>query len=260
MCFFWLNRLFLRGYRAILTTETILPLDISLDPEALHAKFSRNMAYDDLKGDKFGLAKVLLRTLKIPLLLPIVPRLALLGFTFSQPFFIETLLDYRAEPMLDADVGYGLIGASLLIYSGIAISTALSWYFHHRVRVMLSSILVPEIFTKATVARVNATDNNAALTLMSTDMERIRMGFRNLHEVWACLLQVALAAWMLYRRLDVGFIAALGLLIFCFICLGVLVNFTGDSQKSWMARVQTRVGITATVIGGTKSLKDQGCL
>jgi hypothetical protein len=74
--------------------ETILPLHTSFDPETLHAEFSRNLSYKKLKGNKSGLLKILARTLKVLLLLPIVPRLALLGFTFSQPFFIETLLDY----------------------------------------------------------------------------------------------------------------------------------------------------------------------
>lgn len=87
------------------------------------------MDYAKLKGDKFSLAKVLARTLKVPLLLPIAPRLALLGFTFCQPFFIETLLNHLAGPRLDPNVGYGLIGASLLIYSGIASSMAFTWYF-----------------------------------------------------------------------------------------------------------------------------------
>jgi ABC-type multidrug transport system fused ATPase/permease subunit len=256
--FFWLNKLFLQGYRTILTVETIFPLDCSLDAEALHAKFSHNMDYAKLKKDKFVLAKALARTLKVPLLLPIAPRLALLGFTFSQPFFIETLLTYLAKPTLDPNVGYGLIGASFLIYSGIATSMALTWYFHHRFCLMVRSILVPEIFIKATTARVGAADNNAALTLMSTDLERIRLGFGTLHELWACLVQVALAAWMLYRRLGVVFIAALGLVIVCFACLGILLNFTGDSQRAWMARVQTRVGLTATVIAGMKSLKISG--
>jgi len=106
--------------------DTILPLDSSFDPEILHAEFSRHLRYEKLQGDTFGLAKVLIRTLKVPLLLPIVPRLALLGFTFSQPFFIETLLGYLAQPTLDPNVGYGLIGASFLIFSGIAVSSALS--------------------------------------------------------------------------------------------------------------------------------------
>lgn len=256
--FFWLNKLFLAGYKTILAIETLLPLDSSLNAEALHAKFSRKMNYPRLKGDKFGLAKALARTLKVPLLLPVAPRLALLGFTFSQPFFIETLLNYLAEPTLDPNVGYGLIGASFLIYSGIAISMAFTWYFHHRLRIMIRSILVPEIFSKATKVRLGLADDSVALTLMSTDMERVRMGFRTLHEVWACLLQVALASWMLYRRLGVVFVAPIGLVIVCSVCLGVLVNFTGDSQRAWMARVQTRIGLTATIIASMKNLKISG--
>lgn len=256
--FFWLNKLFLRGYRTILTIETLLPLDIPLESEFLHAKFSRELDYTKLKGDKLGLAKVLARTLRIPLLLPIVPRLALLGFHLSQPFFIEALLDYLAEPHRQPNVGYGLIGASFLIYAGIATSMAFTWYFHNRLRTMARSILVPELFIKATKARVGATDSNAVLTLMSTDLERIRMGFRTLHELWACLIQVSLAAWMLYSRLGIVFVAALAVVIFCFLCLAILVHFAGDSQRTWMAGVQKRVSLTANVIASMKNLKLSG--
>lgn len=126
--FFWLNNIFLDGYKKILTIKDLYPLDSSLDGKLLHEEFSKNMDYSKLKGDKFGLVKVLARTLQVPLLLPIPPRLALLGFTFCQPFFIGKLLEYLAKPEVDANVGYGFIGASILIYSGIAISTALCWY------------------------------------------------------------------------------------------------------------------------------------
>lgn len=126
--FFWLNRIFLEGYKKILTMKDLYNLDSSLNSNSLLEIFSRNMDYSKLRGDKFGLVKVLMRTLKVPLLLPIPPRLALLGFTFCQPFFIEKLLDELSKPEVEANVGYGFIGASILIYSGIAISTALYWY------------------------------------------------------------------------------------------------------------------------------------
>jgi hypothetical protein len=125
--FSWLNRIFLKGYNQILTLKDLFPLDSSLNSELLYRNFSENMDYSKLKGDKCGLFKVLVRTLKVPLLLPVLPRLALLGFTVSQPFFIESLLDHLSQPQTDANVGYGFIGASLLIYGGIAISTALTW-------------------------------------------------------------------------------------------------------------------------------------
>jgi hypothetical protein len=126
--FAWLNKLFLEGYKGVLTMDDLYPLDSALDGKTLHSKFSANMDYTKMKGDKYGLVKVLIRTLKGPLLVPIIPRLALLAFTFCQPLFIEKILDYLSKPELDANIGYGFIGASILIYSGIAISTALYWF------------------------------------------------------------------------------------------------------------------------------------
>ncbi|CRL21608.1 Cyclic peptide transporter [Penicillium camemberti] len=256
--FFWLNKMFLVGYGKVMTIGDLYPLDSSFNARPLHDEFLKNMDYSKLKGDKFGLVKVLIRTLKVPLLLPIPPRLALLCFTFCQPLFLEKLLDYLSKTELDANVGYGFIGASLLIYSGLAISTGFYWYFHHRMRTMSKSILATEIFIKATEARIGTGDDSAAVTLMSTDMERIDTGLRNLHETWACIVQAALAGWMLYVRIGIPFVVPVGVVIICFIGLGILLKFTGDSQRSWMAGVQKRVGLTATVIASMKNLKISG--
>lgn len=125
-------------------------------------------------------------------------------------------------------------------------------------RTMARSILVTETFIKATQARIGTADDSAALTLMSTDMERITMGFRALHDMWASIIQAGLAAWMLYIRLGVVFVVPMGVVVVCFGGLAVLVNFTGDSQRAWMAGVQKRVGLTATVISGMKNLKISG--
>ena len=120
---------------------------------------------------------------------------------------------------------------------------------------MTRSILVTEIFSKAAKARIASCNDNAALTLMSTDIERIRVGFRSLHETWASVIQAALAAWMLYNRLGVVFVAPIGIVIVCFAGLGILMNLTGDSQRAWMAGVQKRLSLTATVITNMKNLK-----
>ncbi|KAG5755486.1 hypothetical protein H9Q70_001894 [Fusarium xylarioides] len=254
----WLNSIFLQGYRSTLSMDDLYPLDVALHSKQLHDRFLANMDYSKLKGDSYGLVKVLVKTLIIPLLLPIPLRLALLGFTFCQPFFIEKLLDHLSQPEIEANVGYGFIGAAILIYFGMAVSAALCWYLHHRMRAMTRSILVTEIFFRATQARIGADDHNAALTLMSTDIERIRLGLRMLHNVWAGVIQAALAAWMLYIRLGLVFLVPIGVVVVCFTLLGVLVNFTGDSQRAWMTGVQKRVGLMATVIAGMKNLKLSG--
>lgn len=123
---------------------------------------------------------------------------------------------------------------------------------------MARSILVTEIFIKATEARIGTADDSAALTLMSTDIERINMGFRALHDIWASIIQVALAGWMLYNQLGVVFVAPIGVVILCFAGLATLMKSIGHTQRLWMGGVQKRVGLTATVIANMKNLKISG--
>lgn len=125
--YFWLNKIFLEGYAKVLNMGDLYPLDTNLRGKALHDRFVTHIDYSKLQADKFGLLKALIRTLRIPLLLPVLPRLTLLGFTFCQPLFIQSLLDHLSTPSRDPNAGYGLIGASLLIYSGIAVSMAICW-------------------------------------------------------------------------------------------------------------------------------------
>lgn len=125
-------------------------------------------------------------------------------------------------------------------------------------RAMARAMLVAEIFLKATKARIGAGDDGSALTLMSTDIERIDLGLKPLHDIWASVIQVSLAAWMLYNQLGIVFVVPIGLVLACFTGLGILMNFAGDSQRAWMAGVQKRVGLTATVISYMKNLKISG--
>ncbi|RYP79912.1 hypothetical protein DL770_006451 [Monosporascus sp. CRB-9-2] len=125
-------------------------------------------------------------------------------------------------------------------------------------RIMARSILVTETFIKATKARIGTGGDNAVLTLMSTDIERINMDFMSLHDIWASIIQAALVGWMLYKQPGAVFVAPMGAVIVCFVGLVVLMKFTGDSQRAWMAEVQKRVGLTATVIASTKNLKISG--
>lgn len=125
-------------------------------------------------------------------------------------------------------------------------------------RAMARSILVTEIFQKATRVRMGFDNDSAALTLMSTDIERINNGLRSIHDIWASIIQAALASWMLYKQLGVVFVAPMGVVTLCSIGLAILMNFTGDSQREWMAGVQKRVGLTATVIASMKNLKISG--
>lgn len=114
------------------------------------------------------------------------------------------------------------------------------------------------IYTKATESQVTADEESASLTLMSSDIERIRMGFRTFHDMWASVIEVALASWLLYRQLGVAFLAPILVVLVCTFLTSFVVKFTGASQKRWMAGAQKRVGLTATVIANMKNLKISG--
>lgn len=54
------------------------------------------------------------------------------------------------------------------------------------------------------------TDDSAAMTLMSTDVERITIGLNMMHETWAGVIEVAIGIYLLYRQLGTPAFVAMG--------------------------------------------------
>ena len=69
------------------------------------------------------------------------------------------------------------------------------------------------IYRKTTEISLTALDNSAAVTLMSTDVERIINGLRLMHEFWANLIQVVIATYLLQRELGVACVAPIAVSI-----------------------------------------------
>lgn len=69
------------------------------------------------------------------------------------------------------------------------------------------------IYRKTTEISITALDNSAAVTLMSTDVERIVLGLRSIHEIWANAIQVGVATWLLQRELGLSCIAPIAVAI-----------------------------------------------
>ena len=65
--------------------------------------------------------------LKWQALQTVPPRLALTGFTYAQTFLITAAINYLELPsqLRDINHAYGLIGATALIYCGIAVNETL---------------------------------------------------------------------------------------------------------------------------------------
>ncbi|KAL2075027.1 hypothetical protein VTL71DRAFT_8807 [Oculimacula yallundae] len=258
----WLYTIFWNGYRTVLTLEDLFTLDQRLATQDLQVKLRQHLEDSSNKGKKhgLGLAKALSETLSISLILPVLPRMGLIAFRFCQPFLINTLLDYlqKSNRESPANFGYGLIGAAFLIYMGIAVSTSFYWYFHERSLCKCRAALGGAVYVKTTEMKSTSSGDSAAVTLMSTDVERVRLGLLNLHEFWGNSVEVALASWLLQRQLGAAVAAPL-IVVLCCVIGGAFANrYTGARQKIWMEKIQKRVGLTANVISNMKHLKISG--
>jgi len=73
---------------------------------------------------------------------------------------------------------------------------------------MLRGSLVTLIFDKTLRMSTSVAAGSAAITLMSTDIERIASCLREIHEVYASIIEVTLALWLLARLLNLAMIAS----------------------------------------------------
>ena len=96
---------------------------------------------------------------------------------------------------------------------------------------------------------------------MSTDVERIIVGLRTMHEFWANLIQVVIATYLLQRELGVACVAPIAISISRFLLqpsvmkiiptdlylasmIGTfcLSSTATKKQAEWMKHIQKRVG------------------
>lgn len=259
--YYWLNRLFLRGYRDVLNIDDLFPLDEGMSSKRLYDKLAPKLRIHQYRNEpKFGLCKDLCRALAGPFLAPIAPRIALIGFKFCQPFFINSILVYLQTPdSPDTDkLGYGLIAASILIYVGIAISSAWYTYYNQKATYMIRGCFAAAIYRKTTQTKLTAADDSAAVTLMSTDIERVLKGASTIHEMWAGAAEVGIGCWLLEKQLGTAFVSPVIIIFVCAGVLGWVLTFVGKKQGEWMAKIQNRVGLTSNAISNMKLYKISG--
>lgn len=258
--FTWLKRLFMAGYSSVLTMDNLYSLDDDLSSAKMHNRLSACRDHSVSGGSRFRLAKALGKALLGPMLMPMLPRLILIGFTFSQPFFLASVLSTIAresEGGARRD-GFGLIGAAVVIYTGIALSRAFYGYFTQRSVAMARGCLVSAVYEKTTRSQILAGDDAAAITLMSTDIERVTDGITNMHDVWADMLQAGLGCWLLQRKLGFAFLAPVVVVLCCGLMMIWLSRAAAKTQASWMTKIQSRVGMTSKVITHVKQVKISG--
>ena len=139
--FWWLNHLLKAGWQKILTFGDLYALHEELESDALgkmlgerwkngrlsHLTLVVSTESNARTGDKSSRHAMLFTTLsalKGALLGPVPARLCLIGFNYSQPFLVTRVINYVSQPKTASskNTGYGLIGATAVIYIGLAVS------------------------------------------------------------------------------------------------------------------------------------------
>jgi hypothetical protein len=57
------------------------------------------------------------------------------------------------------------------------------------------------LYSKTTDLSITSVDSSASMILMSADIERITTGWQTMHEIWASIIEVGLAIYLLERQL-----------------------------------------------------------
>lgn len=74
---------------------------------------------------------------------------------------------------------------------------------------MVRAGLVAMIYDKTLCCRDGDLNDSAAITLMGTDVERIIVNMRNIHELWSSILEVGIAIWLLQQQVWIACIVPL---------------------------------------------------
>jgi hypothetical protein len=73
---------------------------------------------------------------------------------------------------------------------------------------MIRGTLVNLVYQRTLELSTSSLDESKAVTLMSADVERIGTGLRTMHEVWASIIEIALALWLIQGQLGIATISA----------------------------------------------------
>jgi ATP-binding cassette, subfamily C (CFTR/MRP), member 1 len=118
--------------------------------------------------------------------------------------------------------------------------------------------LVTIIYRNMLSVRAENANSSAALSLMSTDVDRITFTTFNIVSLGPSIVQLGIALGILGTELGASCVAPVILCIICGVVAGYIGKLVPPRQRRWMAAIQKRVGITSDIIGSMKGVKVAG--
>ncbi|PHH92904.1 hypothetical protein CDD83_3735 [Cordyceps sp. RAO-2017] len=252
--FLWLMPLIYAGFRRTLVVDDLYAPPIDAAPGPLEEKLWRGWKRSK-PGSRNRLLLVTVRALLPRLLTPIVPRLCMVGFMATTPILLSRLIRFLDDRPESPNDGYGLLGAYALVYIGLAVSNA--WYFHQTFKFIacVRAGLVAMVYNRTMQLSTGAIDKSSAVTVMSADIERIALGIKTIHDIWANVIQVALAAWLLEKQTGVAIVLPLVVAAACGYGTLKISGAAGGQQANWLSKIEKRIEVTSRTLSSIRSVK-----
>ncbi|KAI0189383.1 putative ABC transporter [Xylaria flabelliformis] len=260
LLFLWINPILSRGYRNILLPQDVPPL--SQDMNSDHTRMAILQAWSQraMPETNKTLPLALLKCLQMPFLAAAAPRLFLIVFRYAQPSLIKESIKYAAASSvtLESDHGFWLIVSSIIIYVGLALSTAKYHDSLNRLKLMTRSALVGLIHDKTMNLPSIAYDTGEATTLMSTDADSLDGIAEMIHEIWAQVIEVLIGIWLLANQIGWIWPLPLFLIYLCSHMSRFVAKHLQPRQKAWNNTTQDRIAATSDMLAAMKVIKMLG--
>ncbi|CAG7951809.1 unnamed protein product [Penicillium salamii] len=257
--FWWLNPLFKIGFNGALRVEDLFVLDKELSSERLLSRFSEKWSKVTTKAPN-TLQWEAMKAAKWPLLAAVPARACVVAFNICQPLLLERSLSFfnsEVNPSSN-NIGYGLIGAFIMVYVGLAISMSQYQHLTYRGITLVRGVLITMLYKKATCLTLSDNDPASSLTLMSADVERITQGWSTLHDIWANSVEIALAIYLLERQLGISCIVPVCVALFALVGSFVGMSLVVARQAQWLEAIEKRISSTSGMLGSIKGVKMLG--
>lgn len=235
--FSWLLPFLWTGFKNVLTLSDLNQLPKSCTVMNVESQFTQ--IFEKEKSHRHSLVRTILKSFWHRLLCPVIPRLCVLTFTLLQPILMLKLLRWLEDTSAE-DLGYGILGAYSITYTGLAIATGTYWRFQLQFITLLRGVLLSAVFQK-TLSIHPMDAQKTPVSLVSTDIEMACTGLDQLHELYSSLLQIGIGTWLLEQQVGVACIAPMIVAAVCAVATYKISQRVGICQKGWLESVQTRL-------------------
>ncbi|KAM5356681.1 hypothetical protein ACJ41O_003327 [Fusarium nematophilum] len=256
--FWWLNPLFFKGSRNLLDVDSLGAINEKFNTDKLSDALEQRWERDP-KQSQFSLLKCTFLAYKWQFAAGILPRLLSSAFKFAQPFLIQSVvLLVSSDTEMSLQISSGLIGATVLIYLGLAISSAWHHHLSFQMVTMYRGGLVSLILKKTLRLKTAAIQDSAPVTLMTTDMDTIVGAGAMAHDLWANILELPVGIYLLYRQVGNPSLLILVPSVVTTILSGIISPSMEPAIIQWNQAVQKRVGETSSMLSQIKGIKMMG--